>query len=105
MPVGEILGKGLIYLPQYEYEAILCKEVLTRFIRQEGLELIGYHDLSAESHVAEVTVKADLKKELFEHKLKRVCNQAEWQIHNSKLKHRYEFSAGTLMTQISGKAS
>lgn len=100
-----ILGKGLIYLPQYEYEAILCMEVLTRFIRQEGLELIGYHDLLADSHVAEVTVKADLKKELFEHKLKLVCKKAEWQIHNSKLKHRGEFSAGTLLTRIPAKAS
>ena len=40
-----LFGTGLVFLPEYSYEAVLCMEVITKFIREEGLELIEYHDL------------------------------------------------------------
>ncbi len=112
MKASSIFGTGLIFLPQYEYEAILCMEVLTKYIRQEGLELIEYYDMeinspalknitqAGESHIAQVLIKSDLDKKEFEKKLSLVFNEAAHQIHKSKLKHREEFSAGTLSTRV-----
>jgi glutamate synthase (NADPH) large chain len=105
MPDTDIIGTGMISLPQYEYEAVLCMEVLTRFIRQEGLELIEYHELAVGNHLAQVFIKANMKKKAFEQKLSLVRNLAQEQIHQSKLKHRDAFSIGRLSAQIIRKAS
>ena len=106
------LGSGLVFLPQYQYEAILCMEVITKFIRQEGLELIEYHDLAidssvwdplldpGESTIAKVVIKAEMEKSVFEKKLAQIRQLAEHQIHQSKLKHRYSFAMGALSTRI-----
>ena len=112
-----LIGTGLIFLPQYQYEAILCMEVLTKYIREEGLELIEYHDMSVgspaleaavaacETKVAQVFIKGNLKKEIFEQKLGKVRELAEHQIHESKLKHRQAFAMGTLATRLIREAS
>jgi len=103
-----LFGTGLIFLPKYGYEAILCMEAVTRFIRQEGLELIGYHDVAVdpafggdsmelgESYLTQVFITGDLDENLFKLKLGRVRRQAEQQIHASKLKHRGSFSVCSL---------
>ncbi len=112
-----VLGTGLVFLPQYQYEAVLCMEVLTKFIRQEGLELIKYQDITdgspaleaisdtCETVIAQVFIKANLKKEVFEQKLGMIQKLAEQQIHDSKLKHRQSFSIGALSTRVIRKAS
>jgi glutamate synthase (NADPH/NADH) large chain len=109
-PHTRVFGTGLVFLPQYQYEAVLCMEVLTKFIRQEGLELVEFHDIPVgrparydltepgESYITQVFIKADLNEELFEEKLLMVRKLAEQQIRRSKLKHRHSFSLGTLST-------
>lgn len=103
-----LFGTGLVFLPEYSYEAVLCMEVITKFIREEGLELIEYHDLpvslpvsskivgGGETHVAQVLIKANLDKDIFEKKLGLVRKLSEQQISKSKLKHRQSFSVGNL---------
>lgn len=117
IPEQGLLGTGLIVLPEYQYEATLCMEVLTKYIRQEGLELIEYHDLAdsssapdtlsgyGEVQITQVFIKAELEPEVFEEKLGHIRKLAEYQIHHSKLKHRQSFSIGNLVARAIRKAS
>jgi glutamate synthase (NADPH) large chain len=117
IPTKGLFGTGMIFLPQYQYEAILCMEVLTKYIREEGLELIEYHDMAVgtpaldalsetcETCLTQVFIKADMKKEVFEQKLVKVRKLAEQHIHKSKLKHRRSFSMGTLAGRLIREAS
>jgi hypothetical protein len=58
-----------------------------------------------ETHVAQVFIKGNLRKDLFEQKLGKVRELAEHQIHESKLKHRQAFAMGTLSAQVIREAS
>ena len=49
IPAAGPFGTGLIFLPQNRREANLCLEVLSKFIKQEGLELIEYRDVDVDS--------------------------------------------------------
>ncbi len=89
LPIPGQYGTGLIFLPQNRKEAALCQEVLTRFIHQEGLELIGYRDVEVDSqvpgeiarqtepYIIQVFIKANLEQEELEQKLYLVRKQAE----------------------------
>jgi glutamate synthase (NADPH/NADH) large chain len=112
IPARGLFGTGLVFLPQFPYEAVLCKEVLTKFIRQEGLELIEYQDVktgptlgtdstdSVEPSISQVFIKAEMDPQVFEKKLAEVCQKAEHQIHESKLIHRNSFSLSNLSSMV-----
>ncbi|TSA32987.1 MAG: glutamate synthase large subunit [Porphyromonadaceae bacterium] len=112
IPATGLYGTGLIFLPQNRKEASLCLEVLTKFIRQEGLEVIEYRDVAVdpsapgeiakltEPYITQVFVKADLEQDLFEQKLYLVRKQAEKEIRNSKLKYRQAFYVSSLSTKV-----
>ncbi|MFA5816510.1 MAG: glutamate synthase large subunit [Bacteroidales bacterium] len=112
IPASGLFGTGLIFLPQDRKEAGLCLEVLTRFIKQEGLELIEYRDVDVDSsapgeiakltepYITQVFVKADLEQGVFEQKLYLVRKQAEKEIRESKLKYRRAFYVSSLSTKV-----
>lgn len=105
-----LVGTGLVFLPKYWYEAVLCEEALVKYIRQEGLSLIEFRDMDYSSStafdtpqpegysLARVFVQADLELAVFGQKLSLACKQAEKEIHTSTLKHRLSFSVGRLST-------
>ena len=97
-------GTGLVFLPRDPKEAALCQEVLSRYIRQEGLELICYRDTDVDSSapgeiarlteptIVQVFVKANLEQEVLEQKLYLVRKQAEKEIRESWV--RFDESGG-----------
>ncbi len=111
IPASGKFGTGLIFFPQERKEAALCQEVLTKFIKQEGLELIEYRDVAVDSsapgeiakltepYVRQVFVKADMEQEVLEQKLYLVRKQAEKEIRESKLKHRGAFYIPSLSSK------
>jgi glutamate synthase (NADPH/NADH) large chain len=112
LPAAGSYGTGLIFLPQDRSEALLCQEVLSKYIRLEGLELIGYHDADVdnsapgeiarqtEPFISQVFVKGNLEQEVLEQKLYLVRKQAEKEIRESKLKQRQFFYLPSLSTKV-----
>ncbi len=112
IPASGLFGTGLIFLPKDMNIYAHCLEVLTRFIRQEGLELIEYRDVAVDSsalgdiardsepYIVQAFVKSDLEQDLFEQKLYLVRKQAEKEIRESKLKSRRSFYICSLSTKV-----
>jgi glutamate synthase (NADPH) large chain len=112
VPASGLYGTGLIFLPQDKAEAGFCLDVLSKYIRQEGLELIEYREVDvdhsapgeiarqAEPFITQVFVKADLEQSVFEQKLYLVRKQAEKEIRDAKLCHRRAFYVSSLSTKV-----
>jgi glutamate synthase (NADPH/NADH) large chain len=112
VPASGLFATGLIFLPQNRSDAALCVEVLSKFIRQEGLELIEYRDVAVdpsapgeiakltEPYIIQVFIKANLEQSVFEQKLYLVRKQAEKEIRESKLKNRRAFYVCSLSTKV-----
>ena len=103
LPDAGKYGTGLIFLPRHAAEADVCLDILTKHIKEEGLELIGYRDVpvdgSAPGEIAkrtepvikQVFVKANLEQEALERKLYIVRKLTEHEIVNSDLEHKEAF--------------
>ena len=103
IPASGKFGTGLIFLPQDREEANICQEILSKYIRQEGLELIEYRDVAvdssapgeiaklAEPYVRQVFVKADLEQDVLEQKLYLARKQTAQEIRESNLKFKGGF--------------
>ncbi len=104
-------GTGLIFLPGKESEADICLDILTKHIKEEGLELISYRDVpvdsSAPGEIAKLTepvikqvfIKANLEPEALERKLYLVRKLTERAVANSNLKHREGFYQPSLSSR------
>jgi glutamate synthase (NADPH/NADH) large chain len=104
-------GTGLIFLPKKESEADICLDILTKHIKEEGLELISYRDVpvdtSAPGEIAKLTepvikqvfIKADLEPEALERKLYLVRKLTERAVANSNLAHREGFYQPSLSSR------
>jgi len=96
-------GTGLIFLPKDKDEADLCLEVLSKHIKAEGLNLIGYRDVPVDSSVPgeiakttepaikQVFVQASLERDELERKLYIIRKLAEKEIRDSNLKYKSGF--------------
>lgn len=105
-------GTGLIFLPRIESEADICIDVLSRYIQDEGLTLIGYRDVPVDSSapgeiarttepaIKQVFVKAELEQDALERKLYLVRKQAEKAIRESNLKQRDFFYQPSFSSKI-----
>lgn len=105
-------GAGFVFLPVDEKEASLCEEVLVRFIKEEGLELICFRDVPVDSSVMgeiaqktepkmkQVFVKGDLEQDALERKLYLVRKQTEREIRESNLLQKDYFYIPSLSTKV-----
>jgi len=96
-------GTGLIFLPRDKTEAEICLEILTKHIKNERLDLIGYRDvpvdssilgeiaLSGEPLIKQVFVRASLERDELERKLYIVRKLTEKEIINSDLHYKSSF--------------
>ncbi len=96
-------GTGIIFLPKDETEADFCIEVLTKYINDEDLTLVGYRDVPVDSSapgaiakttepaVKQVFVRARLEKDALERKLYIVRKLVEKEIRDSDLKNKDAF--------------
>ena len=111
IPASGKFGTGLIFLPHDKEEAAICQEILSKYIQQEGLELIEYRDVDVDSsapgeiarltepYVRQIFVKADLEQDVLEKKLYLARKQAEKEIRDSKLKYKEAFYIPSLSSK------
>ena len=83
LDVGEkgTYGTGIIFLPKDEKEAATCIEIVNKYVREEGLTLVGYRDVPVDSSVPgeiaktteptvkQIFIRANLEKDALERKL------------------------------------
>ncbi len=105
-------GTGLIFLPQRNSEADICMDILTKYIQDEGLELIGYRDVPVDSSapgeiakktepvVKQVFVKANLEQEALERKLYLVRKLTEHAVANSTLEQKEAFYQPSFSSKV-----
>lgn len=105
-------GTGLIFLPTIEAEAKQCIDILTKYIVQEGLQLVAYRDVpvdsSAPGEIAKTTepamkqvfVKANLEPDALERKLYLVRKQAEKEIRESALSQKDYFYQPSFSSKV-----
>jgi len=112
IPVSGKFGTGLIFFPQDREEAALCQDILSKYIKLEGLELIEYRDVAVDSsapgeiakltepYVRQVFVKADLEQDVLEQKLYLVRKQAEKEIRESEIPNKGTFYIPSLSSKV-----
>ncbi len=112
VPAPGKYGTGLIFLPRIPAEADFCLDVLTKYIKQEGLELIEYRDVAVDSSapgeiakltepvVKQVYVKADLEQDILEQKLYLVRKQAEREVRSSALTQKEAFYLPSFSSKV-----
>jgi glutamate synthase (NADPH/NADH) large chain len=110
-PEGQF-GTGLVFLPQDPAEAKKCEELLVQFVNDEGVELIGFRDVprdnssigdiarSAEPHIKQVLLGADLPQDELERKLYVIRKRTEKYIAASNLKQKSFFYLPSLSTKV-----
>ena len=114
MDVGEKgnYGTGIVFLPKDEAEASVCIDILTKYIKEEGLTLVGYRDVPVDSSapgqiakttepmVKQVFVRANLEKDALERKLYLVRKLAEKEVRDSDLKFKHDFYQPSFSAKI-----
>jgi len=105
-------GTGLVFLPVIEEEAEVCLEVLSRNVREEGLELAGYRDVpvnhsapgaiaaTTEPVIKQIFVKGFLEQDALERKLFVIRKLTEHAIRNSALKQKEYFYQPSFSSKI-----
>ncbi len=105
-------GTGLVFLPKEESEATICLEVLEKFIREEGLELIAVRDVPvdhsvpgeiaklAEPAIKQVFVKGYLEQDALERKLFVIRKLTEHTIRDSQLRGKHSFYQPSFSSKI-----
>ncbi len=105
-------GTGIIFLPKDETEAAHCIDVLSKYINEEGLTLVGYRDVPVDSSapgeiaktteptVKQVFIRANLEREALERKLFMVRKLAEKEIRDSDLEYKDWFYQPSLSAKI-----
>ncbi|MDO8952874.1 MAG: glutamate synthase large subunit, partial [Draconibacterium sp.] len=114
LDVGEkgTYGTGIIFLPKDEKEAATCIDVINKYVREEGLTLVGYRDVPVDSSVPgeiaktteptvkQIFIRANLEKDALERKLYMVRKLAEIEIRGLDLKFRDAFYQPSLSAKV-----
>ena len=114
LDVGEkgTYGTGIIFLPKDEKEAATCIEIVNKYVREEGLTLVGYRDVPVDSSVPgeiaktteptvkQIFIRANLEKDALERKLYMVRKLAEIEIRGLDLKSRDAFYQPSLSAKV-----
>ncbi len=110
-PEGKF-GTGILFLPRMAGEAEKCIRVLTGFLKEEGVEVLGFREVprnpdvlgdisrAAEPAMQQVFLAANLPQIELERKLYVARKQAENRIRESTLKEKHLFYIPSLSTRI-----
>jgi glutamate synthase (NADPH) large chain len=105
-------GTGLIFLPTIESEAEICLEVLSRYIREEGLELVGFRDVpvdhsapgkiagTTEPAIKQVFVRGILEQDALERKLFVIRKLTENAVRCSNLSQKKYFYQPSFSSKV-----
>ncbi len=112
LPSEGQFGTGILFLPQDDTEAAVCKDVLLKIIKEEGVEFIGFREVprdnsvigeiarAAEPQMLQILLGADLSQDKLERKLYIIRKLAENAIRNSELKQKSFFYIPSLSTKV-----
>ena len=112
LPSEGQFGTGILFLPQDDNEASVCRNLLLNIIKEEGVELIGFRDVprdnsvigeisrAAEPQMTQILLGADISQEDLERKLYIIRKRAENAIRNSDLKQKSFFYIPSLSTKV-----
>src|SRR5512133_1039465 len=110
-PEGQF-GTGLVFLPQDPLQAEECRKVLTKHIKNEKVNLIGFRDVprnnsvigdiarAAEPEIVQILTGAELPQEELERKLYIIRKLTENEIRNSGLSQKNLFYIPSLSTKV-----
>ncbi len=105
-------GTGLIFLPKNEAEANICLDVLSKYISEEGLALVGYRDVpvnnsapgdiakTTEPKIKQVFVKGYMEQDALERKLYTIRKLTEKEIRESNLKHKESYYQPSFSSKV-----
>ena len=106
-------GLGMLFLPQNTKEANHCIDIVSKYIKEEGLQLEEIGDIATDnSHIGKIARNAEpcskrllikgkgLEQETLEQKLYLVRKQSENEIRNSKLKEKELFYFSSLSSKV-----
>jgi glutamate synthase (NADPH/NADH) large chain len=108
-PEGQF-GTGILFLPQDNSEAALCKERFLEIIKEEGVEFLGFREIprdntvigeisrAAEPQMIQILLGSDTTQENLDRKLYIIRKRAENEIRNSDLKQKSSFYIPSLST-------
>jgi len=103
---------GLIFLPQEKDEAEICLNILSKRIKEEGLELLLYRDVPvdhsvpgeiarrSEPVIKQVFVKGNMEQDALERKLYIIRKLTEHEIAKSDLKQKDVFYQPTFSSKV-----
>lgn len=112
LPEAGQYGTGLIFLPQKSSEADICLDILTKYIGEEGLQLIAYRDVPVDSSapgeiarrtepvVKQVFVKGHLEQEALERKLYVIRKLTEHAVAKSALDQKEAFYQPSFSSKV-----
>ena len=110
-PEGQF-GTGLVFFPQDSNDAARCQEIFLNFIKEEGVDLIGFREVprdnsvigdisrAAEPKILQILLGADIPQDDLERKLYIIRKLTENAIRNSDLKQKSLFYIPSLSTKV-----
>ena len=105
-------GTGLIFLPKIESEAKWCKETLIKIVKEENARFITFREvpvntsilgeiaLSAEPHIEQVFIAANLEQDELERKFYIIRKRIENEVRNSDLSQKAMFHIPSLSSRV-----
>jgi len=110
-PEGQF-GTGLVFFPQDSSDAEACREIFLNIIREEGVDLIGFREVTrdntvigeiaraAEPQIEQILLGADIPQDVLERKLYVIRKLTENAIRNSGIKQKNLFYIPSLSTKV-----
>ncbi len=112
LPENNLYGTGLLFLPKKQNEASWIKNALIKIIKEEKLRFITFRDvpvnptvlgeiaLSAEPHIEQVFIAANLEQDELERKLYIVRKRIENETRKSNLTQKDVFHIPSLSSRV-----
>jgi glutamate synthase (NADPH/NADH) large chain len=110
-PAGQF-GTGLIFFPQDKSDAEKCKDILLNFIKEEGVDFIGFREVprnntvigdiarAAEPEILQILLGADIPQEDLDRKLYIIRKLTENAVRNSDIMQKSFFYIPSLSTKV-----
>ena len=110
-PEGQF-GTGMLFLPQDKEASKKCEDILLSYIKEEGVDFIGFREVprdnsvigeiakAAEPNIKQILLSADLEQDDLERKLYIIRKRTERAIYESNIKQKNLFYIPSLSTKV-----
>ena len=112
VPEAGFYGTGLLFLPKIKSEVKWCKDALVKIIKEENARFISFRDvpvnpsilgeiaLSAEPHIEQIFIAANIEQDELERKLYIIRKRIEKEVRNSDLSQKLMFHMPSLSSRV-----